>query len=124
MTKATGLHPIDWADHKRMQAFLQGKHDGVLHLHGHWSEPERVVLGSKSYADHALDERRKLLQTFSALDRSTIFIGCSADGLSDPDFSKLDAFVAEWADVAKRRYWLVRQEVDASGVARAPDRVP
>lgn len=114
LAQACGVAPICWSDHVGTHQFLEGTRQGILHLHGHWRSPARVVLGSKSYGEHSDDERRKLLQEFAVLGRCTIFIGCSSDGLADPDFSRLDAFLAEWKDVAPRRYWFVRQ-------ARAPD---
>jgi tetratricopeptide (TPR) repeat protein len=55
------------------------------------------------------------LKEIATLDRPTIFAGCSQDGLSDPDFSRLDSFLSEWQDVAPRRYWLIRQEHDDMG---------
>ena len=56
-----------------------------------------------------------MLQDIATLDRPTIFIGCSQDGLTDPDFSRLDSFLTEWQDVAPRRYWLIRQNTDSDG---------
>jgi tetratricopeptide (TPR) repeat protein len=115
LAKAGNLQPIIWSDHAATHDFLDGRRKGILHLHGHWQSPGRVVLGSTSYGEHSADERRKLLQQIATLDRPTIFIGCSEDGLSDPDFSRLDSFLAEWQDVAPRRYWLIRQDVDEQG---------
>jgi len=115
LVKASGLHPINWSDHAATHEFLYDRRKGILHLHGHWQSPAHVILGSKSYDEHFKDERRRLLQDIAALDRPTIFIGCSQDGLTDPDFSRLDSFLTEWQDVAPRRYWLVRQEVGDEG---------
>ena len=116
--KRSGLPPISWNDHASAHRFLRGEQKGIFHLHGHWRSPQRVVLGSKSYDAHFEDERRKLLQAIATLDRSTIFIGCSQDGLSDPDFSRLDSFLSEWQDIAPRRYWLIRQETDDKGALK------
>jgi len=118
LARATGQAPILWSDPVATHEFLFGKRDGVLHLHGHWQTASSVVLGSKSYDEHYADERSRLLQDIAALDRPTIFVGCSQDGLSDPDFSRLDSFLSEWQDVAPRRYWLVRQELDENGVVK------
>ena len=118
LSAVTGLPPIVWSDHVSTLEFLNGQKRGILHLHGHWQVPQSVVLGSKSYETHSEDERRKLLQSFAALNRPTLFIGCSDEGLADPDFSAFDEFVAAWKEVAERRYWLVRQEVDRAGVPK------
>jgi tetratricopeptide (TPR) repeat protein len=115
LEKAIGLQPIGWDDHVGTHQFLDGKRQGILHLHGHWRSPARVVLGSKSYGEHSVDKRRELLQEVTSLNRPTIFIGCSQDGLTDPDFSRLDSFLTEWQDVAPRRYWLIRLERDDKG---------
>jgi hypothetical protein len=115
LLKASGLQPIEWDDHVGTHQFLRGGREGILYLHGHWRSPRNVMLGSKSYDAHFSDARQKLLQEIVALDRSTVFIGCSQEGLSDPDFSRLDFFLSEWQDVAPRRYWLIRQERDDNG---------
>ena len=112
LAKASGFQPIEWDDHAGTHQFLRGERTGILHLHGHWRSPRRVVLGSKSYDAHFHDARQKLLREIATLDRSTVFVGCSQDGLSDPDFSRLDSFLSEWQDIAPRRSWLIRQETD------------
>ena len=68
-----------------------------------------MVLGSASYGAHAADERRDFIQKMSALQRPTVFIGCSEDGLKDPDFSRLAAWLQTMNDLSQRRYWLVPQ---------------
>lgn len=121
LSRATGLQPINWSDHVgTLRLLREGTADGILHLHGHWRKPETVVLGSKSYAEHSADSRRQLLQQMATLDRETVFIGCSQDGIADPDFSRLDSFLAEWQRVAPRRYWLVRQGHGADGNPQLP----
>lgn len=108
---ATGLslRPVTWDDKSQVHRFLNGSLDGVLHLHGHWAKPETIVLGSKSYGILAADAKASLLSEFTALQRSLVYIGCSADGLSDPDFTNLNSFVSEWQQTAPRSYWLVKK---------------
>jgi SIR2-like domain len=121
LTRAASLPPISWSDHAETLRFLrEPSPHGILHLHGHWRSPERVVLGSTSYGEHSADRRRTLLQQIATLDHPTVFIGCSQDGLADPDFSRLDSFLSEWQDVAPRRYWLIRQEIDEQGKPKPP----
>jgi tetratricopeptide (TPR) repeat protein len=121
LTKATGLPPISWSDHAATLRLLRAPTpEGILHLHGHWRTPEEVVLGSKSYGAHSADSRRNLLQQIATLARATVFIGCSQNGLADPDFSRLDSFLSEWQDIAPRRYWLIRQETDGHGNPQPP----
>jgi hypothetical protein len=120
LVKASGRQPITWDDPAGTHQFLHGERDGILHLHGHWSRPKSVVLGSKSYDAHTSDTRREMLQRMAAIERPSIFIGCSEDGLSDPDFSRLDSFLGEWQDIAPRRYWLIRHDV-TGGMPPSPD---
>jgi tetratricopeptide (TPR) repeat protein len=115
LVKATGFLPIIWSDHDETLRFLHNPTQGILHLHGYWRSPESVVLGSRSYAEHSADNRHALLQQVATLDRAALFIGCSQDGLTDPDFSRLDSFLETWQDAAPRRYWLVKQDLDATG---------
>jgi hypothetical protein len=81
------LPVIQWADHVEVLEFLNEKRKGVLHLHGYWDRPKGVILGTKSYDRQVTDERRNFLQGLASLTRPTLFVGCSADGLTDPDFS-------------------------------------
>jgi len=106
------MEVISWADHPKVLQYLNGQRSGILHLHGFWDEPETVILGSKSYERQG-DERRKFLQELASLTRPTLFVGCSADGLNDPDFSRLQDWLRGWRGAFPRRYWLVSQGVDA-----------
>jgi hypothetical protein len=115
LVKASGREPITWDDYAGTHQFLQGQRDGILHLHGYWRRPKSVVLGSKSYDAHTSNLRREMLQRIAAIERPSIFIGCSEDGLSDPDFSRPDLFLVEWQDVAPRRYWFIRQDMTGKG---------
>ena len=126
LAKAANLPPVSWSDHAGTLRILHDHPgEGILHLHGHWRSPGHVVLGSTSYAAHSADDRARLLRQIATLDRPTVFIGCSQDGLSDPDFSRLNSFLSEWQDVAPRRYWLVRQELDEKGIPKpTPSPIP
>ena len=84
----------------------------VLHLHGHSDEPKSVILGTKSYDRQVTDERRNFLQGLASLTRPTLFVGCSAQGLNDPDFSGLRDWLGGWEDWLQRRYRLVSRGAD------------
>jgi tetratricopeptide (TPR) repeat protein len=113
LSKGLDLPVIHWADHPKVLEYLNGQRKGVLHLHGHWDEPETVILGTKSYDRQVRDERRNFLQGMVSLTRPTLFVGCSADGLNDPDFARLQDWLEVWDDSSPRRYWLVSRPVDA-----------
>jgi tetratricopeptide (TPR) repeat protein len=101
--------PITWDDPDQVHRFLDGRRDGVLHLHGHWRKPATIVLGSGSYEALKDDARKEILSRYAALARPAVYVGCSADGLGDPDFTHLARFVGEWQQSAPRSYWLIRQ---------------
>ena len=101
---AAGVHrceSVDLTDNKRRYLvfdFLRGlggssRHDGVLHLHGLHSAPDRVILGAQDYATaygHDLSARdaelrtlpRKIIWTLLAT-RPILFVGFS---MTDPFF--------------------------------------
>jgi SIR2-like domain/AAA ATPase domain len=113
LSEELDLPVVQWPDHAKVLEFLRGERDGILHLHGHWDHPETVVLGTKSYDRQVRSERRNLLQESAALMRPTLFVGCSADGLNDPDFARLRDWLEGWKDSTLRGYWLVSQGIDA-----------
>ncbi len=71
-----------------------------------------MILGTKSYDRQVTDERRNFLQGLASLTRPTLFVGCSAQGLNDPDFSGLRDWLGGWEDSLQRRYWLVSRGAD------------
>src|SRR5580658_283605 len=108
ISRVADRRAISWSDHRQVLKVLSDEpHAGVVHLHGHWRDPSSVVLGSESYTVHAHDLRRDFIQKMVALQRPTLFIGCSADGLVDPDFGRLSMWLQGMNDLAARRYWLV-----------------
>src|SRR5262249_21962848 len=72
----------------RMQRVLRGDEKGILHLHGHWEQPESVVLGYSSYADVVGDDHAKTVRQALALMSSFLFVGCGR-GVADPNFRVL-----------------------------------
>lgn len=124
LANGLGLPPITWDDPDQVARFLRGELRGVLHLHGHWMKPATVVLGSASYAALLDDSKKEVLSNYASLDRSAIYIGCSADGLGDPDFTHLGSFVSSWQQSAPRSYWLVREDQRAEAKAFVSDSNP
>ena len=51
--KVTGLRHVTWNDASNAARVVRGEDRRVLHLHGHWEEPESVVLGIRSYESGA-----------------------------------------------------------------------
>jgi SIR2-like domain len=84
--EVTGLEPVTWRDGATVQRVIRADEEAVLHLHGHWNEPESIVLGAQSYAEvlgnaHAQNVLRAL-QTMKTL----LFVGFGM-GLKDPNFA-------------------------------------
>lgn len=119
LSRVTQQPVIYWDDYAQVAAFLKGERNGILHLHGHWRRPETIILGSSSYNKLNQEPRRTLLQQLGALTRPSFLIGCSQEGMSDPDFAKLNEFVTEWPASTERRYWLVRNSI-ATDEPKAP----
>ncbi|HJZ90542.1 MAG TPA: SIR2 family protein, partial [Gemmataceae bacterium] len=88
----TGAAPILWRNQAIAHNFFCDGHEGILHIHGHFSDPDSIILGSGSYNEICRDEFAiHALQ--SQLFRGTIvFVGCGA-GLADPNLGSL----LEWS---------------------------
>ncbi|WP_162260236.1 NB-ARC domain-containing protein [Terrabacter sp. Root181] len=69
------------------QTFLDGT-PSVLHLHGHFAQPDTVVLGPKSYDRLLADKSVRLLRNALAYGKLLVFVGFGA-GISDPNFGDL-----------------------------------
>ena len=49
LEEATSRPAVTWRDGDKAARVIRGEEAGILHLHGHWEEPESVVLGVRSY---------------------------------------------------------------------------
>jgi tetratricopeptide (TPR) repeat protein len=114
LAKATGLRAIPWTNPAQAQSVLRGDDNAILHLHGHWRQPETIILGETSYARIRTAEHTQALQQAITLLRTVIFIGCG-DGLADPNFGKLlDWLRAGVAAGTTRHILLCREGEQAS----------
>ena len=91
---------------------VNGSDRRVLHLHGHWEKPESVVLGIRSYEAVTQDEHAQSVLQALGVTKSLLFVGCGADGLSDPNIGSflkwLQAFDVRGKH-QRRHYVLVRR---------------
>ena len=76
-----------------MQSALRDGEPRIFHLHGVYDEPDSVVFGIADYAALVEDPAYRIVFSSLWLTKTLLFIGCSFDGLSDPDFSRM----LEWA---------------------------
>lgn len=91
-----GMQPLTWTHSAAVDEWFDGRQPGVLHLHGHFGEPDSIVLGRKTY-DHVLEHghaQNTLRNLFQQ--RTLVFVGISGS-LEDPNFRSL----LDWAIAAK-----------------------
>ncbi len=111
---ALGLQGMTWRTHGLVDQLLTGAYpgDAVLHLHGHFSEPQSIILGAASYAKILGDKRAQSTLRYLLQSRDLIFVGMGG-GLDDPNFGAL----IEWAnDVSlpeSRYHFLLLRESEA-----------
>jgi SIR2-like domain len=111
----TGLEPVTWRDDARMVRVLRRDEAGILHLHGHWEDPDSVVLGVRSYRDVLGDVHAQFLQQAITAFNSLLFVGCG-EGLKDPNFGALRRWLAQFAGWEYRHFRLALQS-EARAVA-------
>jgi hypothetical protein len=93
LEKELGYSSVTWRDTPRLQRVLRGKERAVIHLHGHWSDPESVVFGSSSYADVLRSPESVNFLRATVYVRTLLFVGFGA-GLDDPNFSALRGWMS------------------------------
>lgn len=88
----TGLTPIDFGDTQATMAWVRKEREGVLHLHGVWTNPNSCVFGIRDYQATLSDEIRHLVQRSLSSLNQMLFVGCG-DTFADPNFSALIAWL-------------------------------
>ncbi len=91
----TGKTPITWRQHARATSFFREQTQDVLHLHGHYREPDSVILGARTYGDICRDQATQDALRWHLRFGTFVFVGCGA-GLEDPNFGSL----LEWSRAA------------------------
>lgn len=90
LAEACQAEQTTWRDATRMRAVFAGTApDCIAHIHGHFSEPDSIVLTDGQYAK--LVKTRDAAMTaekMAAIYRHWIYIGCGA-GLGDPNFRRV-----------------------------------
>lgn len=105
---ALGLQAMTWRNHALVDQLLEGSYPGeaVLHLHGHFKDPQSVVLGARSYEKLLADKRaretvKRLLQS-----RDLVFVGMGG-GLDDPNFGALIDWAVDVGLPESRNHYLL-----------------
>jgi hypothetical protein len=101
--------PVTWRDAAAMAGLFHARGRKVFHLHGIYDRADTVVFGDDDYdALVGSAAYRAVLQTLW-LDRTLLFIGCSFDGLQDPDFLRfLEWTTKTFPGLTHEHYALVR----------------
>jgi class 3 adenylate cyclase/tetratricopeptide (TPR) repeat protein len=89
----TGRSAVTWRQSALFEQVLRGDYDAILHLHGHWQDPESVVLGVRSYEVVVGNTHAEAMRKALASTRTLVFVGCGA-GLDDPNFGALRRWLA------------------------------
>ena len=91
---STGRSPITWRDRALATVFFREPTQVVLHLHGHYRQPETVILSARSYGEVCRDEFAQTAMRGLMISGTLVFVGCGV-GLGDPNFEVL----LDWARV-------------------------
>lgn len=85
LEKVLHREAVSWRNEAAVDRILRGDSSAILHLHGHYSEPESVVLGLWEYAGLVDNEHTQAVMRALGLAKSLLFVGFGA-GLRDPNF--------------------------------------
>ena len=80
---------VTWTNERVVSRFVRGDDRRVLHLHGHWDEPESVILGIRSYDRVKESRHTQAVMQALGMTNSLLFVGCGQEGLDDPNWSSL-----------------------------------
>ena len=120
LEEVTGRPPVTWRQGSDVERVLRGEDQGILHLHGHWKDPESVILGIRSYEAVLQDEHAQAMQKILRATRTLLFVGYGA-GLGDPNFGALLAWSRSlFAGSEYRHYLLTRADEVAATQAKHP----
>jgi tetratricopeptide (TPR) repeat protein len=102
---------VTWKDTDSLAECLNGDHQAVLHLHGHWREPQSVIFSRRDYERLRGAESAQFLQQLATHKFTLVFIGCSASGLADENVGALLSWFGKyWTGLGKEHYVLVKDE--------------
>ncbi|HVS90846.1 MAG TPA: SIR2 family protein [Mucilaginibacter sp.] len=108
---------FDWSLHGQIARSLQKNEEFILHLHGVYSKPDTVILSLADYDQLAGQHGYKSILQKLWTDYHFLFIGCSRDGIMDPDFSTVIDFMNQWfPDFPHEHFILMREPEFSTGV--------
>lgn len=113
--EVTHLRPVTWQNREILEQVIRGDQRRIIHIHGHWEEPNSVVLGMRSY-DAILGDNhtQAFLQALRSM-TTFLFIGYGA-GLQDPNFSKLLKWAKETFSGSQYRHYRLARTSDVNSI--------
>lgn len=109
LEEVSGRRPLTWLQSEELQAALRGDDDAIIHLHGYYTSAKSVVLNVDSY-ERLLGNGIGATLREIATTHTLVFVGVG-DGMSDPNFGTLRAWLARHlAGSPYRHYRLVPNE--------------
>lgn len=120
LADALGWDVVTWRDPVRLQRVLRGTEQAVVHIHGHWKDPESVVFGASSYADVLRDSGAAMFLKVTVYARTLLFVGFGA-GLDDPNFSGLRRWMRSDLSLSDFQHYRLVREADLVSAHHDPD---
>ncbi len=90
---------------------LAKKKKGILHLHGHYLEPESVVFGLESYNKITRDTMVQSFMDIIAMPYTLLFLGVG-EGLNDPNFSDFISRVSSTYKGSSQNWYIFSRDSD------------
>jgi hypothetical protein len=84
LEQVTGLPPATWRDQNQVFRVLRAEEQAILHVHGHWKQPDSVVLGIRSYEQVRQDAHEQAVLRALAMNHSLLFAGWPSITLQRP----------------------------------------
>lgn len=113
LEEATGLLPVTWRQGHRLRRVLRGEEKAIIHIHGHWSDPESIIFGAASYAEVIADSALEAFLRTVLYAQTALFVGFGA-GLEDPNFSGIRRWLRDRVHDGLSHYRLCRDSDQAS----------
>jgi hypothetical protein len=103
--------PITWRQGVRVTAYFRVSTPEVLHLHGHYLDPESVVLGDDSYERVCRDGNTQDALRMALRFKTFVFVGCGR-GLNDPNFGGLLRWARTTLEGVQHEHYLLALDDD------------
>lgn len=113
----TGLRPVTWLQGDLALQVLRGDDPGILHLHGHYTAPDSVIFGARTYEDICRDPRAQTLLRSTFARDTIVFVGCGA-GIEDPNVGGLLAWSRDALKACVHTHFHLVTEKDLKAVQR------